>query len=196
MKLFEHDSFERELAESAGPDAPALGLERIAEALGALVPSAQRRARLLSAAKPEARLLRFADAVAHLLEISVGQASKLLARLDDRGAWSIELPGVSLLWVDGGPALANAVRGFVRVEVGCEFPEHEHFGEETVLVLQGRYQDSTTGETFSAGDVVRMPAGTSHGLKVPPGGPDLLMLAVVPIGLRAGEKVYGPRGGG
>jgi quercetin dioxygenase-like cupin family protein len=195
MKLADHDAFERELAETAGTDAPARGLERSLESLQPIAPSAPLRARLMASAKPETRLLRFAAAVAGLLEVSVERASELLARVDDRSAFSVELPGVSLLWVDGGPSLANAVRGFVRVEAGCEFPEHEHLGEETVLVLQGRYVDSGTGEVFGPGDLARMPAGSSHGFRVPKGGPDLLKLAVVQVGLRAGEKVYEPRSG-
>lgn len=194
MNQGESDAFVRELAESAGVDAPARGLERSVEALDRIEPSAQLRTRLLSSATPETRLLRFTAAVARLLEVSLERASELLARLDDRSAFSVELPGVSLLWVEGGPSLANAVRGFVRVEAGCEFPEHEHLGDETVLVLQGRYVDTSTGEVFGPGDLAHMPAGSSHGFRVPAGGPNLLKLAVVHVGLRAGDKVYEPRG--
>lgn len=193
MKLTERDAFETELAATAGADAPARGLERRVEVLSPIEPSAPLRARLLSSARPETRLLRFAGAVAELLEISLERAGQLLARLDDRSAFSVELPGVSLFWVEGGPSLANAVRGFVRVEAGRDFPEHEHLGDETVLVLQGRYVDSATGQVFGPGELACMPAGSSHGFHVPAGGPDLLKLAVVHLGLRAGDKVYAPR---
>lgn len=188
-----HDTFLRELSELEGADAPARGLERSLESLEPVAPAAQLRARLLASARPETRLLRFAEPVARLLEISVERAGELLASLHDRSAFSVELPGVSLLWVEGGPGLENAVRGFVRVEAGCAFPEHEHFGDETVLVLQGRYEDTATGQVFGPGDIARMPAGSSHAFRVPPDGPHLLKLAVVHVGLRAGDKVYGPR---
>ncbi len=161
--------------------------------LGEVQPEPTLRERLLAAAIPADRFARFASAVAQLLQVSVDKAKDILARVDDPSQFNVELPGVSFCWVEGGPALANAVRGFVRVQHGVVFPEHEHFGDETVLILQGSYVDSVTGEVFRPGDSARMSPGSSHGFRVPEGGPDLLQLAVVHKGLRAGDKRYEPR---
>ena len=64
--------------------------------------------------------------------------------------------------------------------------QYEHFGEETVLILQGRCEDG--GRVLGPGDRVWMPAGSSHSFTVLPG-PDLLYLAVVHGGLRVGQLV-------
>ena len=120
-------------------------------------------------------------------------SGKILTKVDDPKNFSLELPGISFCWVEGGPSVQDAVRGFVRVESGVAFPEHEHFGEENVLVLQGSYTDSVTGEVFRPGDIATMSAGSSHGFVVPANGPDLLKLSVVRKGLRAGDKRYEPR---
>jgi hypothetical protein len=169
-------------------------LSVLSETLPQLSPSVELRARLLQSARSEGRLARFAGSVADMLDVSLGKAKQLLERIDDPAAWSLELPGVSFLWVEGGPAVAAAVRGFVRVSAGQEFPHHEHLGEELVLVLQGGFQDPSRGRVFRPGDTDRMPAGSSHAFRALPGGPDLVKLAVVHTGLRALGQDYLPRG--
>jgi anti-sigma factor ChrR (cupin superfamily) len=103
------------------------------------------------------------------------------------------LPGIEFFWCEGGPAVANAVRGFVKVEAGTNFPDHEHIGDEIVLVLQGSFVDTSRNLTFHAGDSDIMKAGTSHAYTVPAGGPDLLKLSVTQVGLRAMGHTYLPR---
>lgn len=187
----ELDRFLSDLAEDA--DAAGLGLLRLSEALPEIAPPSELRERLLHDARSEGRLARFADAVADLLDIGTGKAKELLERIDDPSAWSLELPGISFLWVEGGPSVANAVRGFVRVAAGQDFPEHEHLGDETVLVLQGGFEDVQRGKVFRPGDVDTMPTGTSHAFRALPNGPDLVKLAVVQTGLRALGQEYLPR---
>ena len=165
----------------------------MSEALPELSPAPELRERLLGDARSEGRLARFAGAVAELLDVGTAKAKELLERIDDPSAWSLELPGISFLWVEGGPSVANAVRGFVRVAAGQEFPDHEHLGDETVLVLQGGFEDVQRGKVFLPGDVDKMPTGTNHGFRALPGGPDLVKLAVVQTGLRAMGQEYLPR---
>ncbi len=195
------DAFLREAAEllpATGADgshsnAALQLLTQLSEALPQEQPSEALRARLLTSAAQPGRLARFAVQVARLLDLSLERAKALLERIDDPAGWSTELPGVSFLWVDGGPSVADAVRGFVRVQAGLDFPEHEHFGEERVLIMQGAYRDGVTGKLWTAGEESVMVAGSAHGFSVPAGGPDLLKLAVIQRGLRVGPQTYTPR---
>jgi hypothetical protein len=213
-KIGDGDTFLRELAavtsaaESGAKPGVASGDSRASEdSLSALAralpqpdqeakPSADARARLLAGAaalRPEDRFERFTQAVSELLDVGFEQARATLARIDDADAWVPQMPGVSFLWVDGGARVQDAVRGFVRVEAGATFPEHEHFGDEIVLVMQGSFVDSVTAEVVRPAALARRSAGTSHAFRVPADGPHLLKLAVVQKGLRVGEAVYGPR---
>jgi quercetin dioxygenase-like cupin family protein len=175
------------------PSAAELGLLALCDGLPAIEPPAALRARLLDAAVSPSRLARFAEQVADLLDVGLDKARELLARIDDPAAWSHDLPGISFLWVEGGPRVAQAVRGFVRVQAGLEFPHHEHLGDEVTLVLQGAFEDHDRKRVFRPGDIDRMSQGTSHGFHVLSDGPDLLKLAVVQTGLRALGQTYLPR---
>ncbi|MFO0696444.1 MAG: cupin domain-containing protein [Polyangiales bacterium] len=161
-------------------------LVALAEALPPSGPEASGRARLLGLAAPEGRLDRFAADVARLLDLAPEAASALLARASTPAPYEPgPFPGVSLFHVVGGPAVAGAITGFVRLVAGAEFPEHEHLGDEAVLILQGRLIDSGGAER-GPGEVVPMPAGSRHGV-VAKAGPDLVYLAVLREGLRIGD---------
>ena len=150
------------------------------------------RERLLEEAAKGGRFARFSERVAHLLDVSPATASECLDRLDQPSAWkSSELPGVSLIDLEGGPRVSGAIRGFVRMPAGAQFPDHEHVGEETVLVIQGGLRESEYGEVYRAGAVVTRPPGSAHGFTVVPG-PDLVYLVVVQTGIRIGPLFIGP----
>ena len=150
------------------------------------------RARLMAALPNTSRFERFTSAVSELLDIEPGRAERLLDELDNRSHFLEMMPGIELFWVDGGPRVANAVRGFVRVAAGLQFPEHEHLGEEHVLVLQGSFHDPVRNRVFRPGDISVMPKGTSHLHIVPQDGPDLLMLSVIQDGVALGEQKFLP----
>lgn len=157
-------------------------------------PRSDLRARVLEAAVAGvSRFERFTPQVARMLEVDETQARAILDRIDDPSVWSADLPSTELYWVDGGPRLADYVRGFVRIDAGFHFPEHEHLGDEHTLVLQGSWTDSKTGKVFHPGDEDRMTGTTSHGLRVTPDGPDLLQLVVTHRGYRIGDQIIGPR---
>ncbi|HEY2733841.1 MAG TPA: cupin domain-containing protein [Polyangiales bacterium] len=186
------DRFLRDLARDHDEEDVRRGLSRLSEALPAVAPAPSARAQLLEHATNAGRFDRFIGRVAELLDLGSDAAKRLLDGLDDASHWSAELPGISFYWVEGGPRVAAAVRGFVRVKAGLDFPDHEHLGDEVTLVLQGGFEDPLRGLSFRAGDLDRMAAGTSHGLRALPG-TDLLKLAVVQSGLRALGHTYLPR---
>lgn len=141
------------------------------------------RARLLDAVAQGGRLWRFDEKVAALLDITREAARKLLDLLDTKDIWEHPMPGLSIYWVVGGPRVEGALCGFLRIGPGMRFPQHEHLGDETVLVLQGAMLDPDTGALVRPGEYDERKLGTSHVVAVPEGGVDLLMLAVVVDGL-------------
>jgi quercetin dioxygenase-like cupin family protein len=168
-------------------------LEALAEHLREPAPPALRD--LLRGAPLGGRLHRFAEPLAQLMDVDLARARALLDHIDAPGAFEAgPFPGldITLCHVEGGPAVANAITGFVRVAPGLSFPEHEHLGEEHVLVLQGRLVERGTGLESGPGDIVTRAAGTSHELSALPGGTDLLYLAVVQTGVKIGDAVMGP----
>lgn len=187
------DEFLKDLRELESGTSGELGLLYASEALEAKAPPAALRARLLADIPHEGRFERFAETAAKMLDIGLDAARALLDKLDDPAVWSHELPGISFFWVDGGPAVQQAVRGFLRVDAGLDFPDHEHLGEETTLILQGSYIDAGRARVFRPGDVDRMQGGTSHAFHVPKDGPHLVKLAIVQTGLRALGTTYLPR---
>lgn len=187
------DAFLSDLRELEQEGPLGLGLAQLTEALEPVAPPPALRDRLLADVPATGRFARFAEAAAKLLDLPLEHAKALLDRIQDPGLFSAEMPGVCFYWCEGGPAVANAVRGFIRVEAGVQFPEHEHMGDETVLVLQGSYVDSATGRTIQVGETSVMEAGTSHEFYVPANGPDLLKLSVTAHGLRVLGQTILPR---
>jgi quercetin dioxygenase-like cupin family protein len=186
--LHEQVSSVNEAERSAGS-----GLAALVDALEPVAPPPALRSRLLDALTAKGRFARFAESTAQLLDIGLEQAKALLDRLDDLSLFEPAFPGAGFFWVDGGPRVTNAVRGFIRVEAGTDFPEHQHIGDEIVLVLQGSFVDTTYDKTYDVGAQVLMPAGTSHAYTVPGDGPDLLKLSVTQQGLRALGQAFLPR---
>jgi quercetin dioxygenase-like cupin family protein len=164
----------------------------------ALVPAAEGvssegpRARLMAALVETSRFERFGEAVSQILDIEHRRALRLLEKLEERALFDELMPGIELLWVDGGPRVENAVRGFVRVAAGLEFPEHQHHGEERLLVLQGSFYEPTQGRVFRPGDICVMPEGSRHSHTGPADGPDLLVLTVIDKGVSVGEQRFSP----
>jgi hypothetical protein len=168
----------------------AQGLVTLAEGLAPIAPPPGLWARIEESTQAAGRFARFATQVAQLLDIGVNDALDWLDRAADSAAYAAGLvPGMGLLNVRGGPAVSHAITGFVRLPSGTFFPEHKHLGQESVLVMQGRLQDASG--TATPGDLITMPAGSSHAFSVPPG-PDLLYLAVVQGGIQIGDLTLTP----
>jgi anti-sigma factor ChrR (cupin superfamily) len=149
-------------------------------------------------ARLDGSLSSFADRFAHMLDrvseladMAQEKMRELLTTLDEATTW---LPGpgdgISVAHVDGGPATAGAICGYVRIAAGDSFPVHKHLGHEKVLVVQGGFRD-TDGSEHHTGDLVERAAGTSHGLTALDG-PDLIYLVVVVDGVDIDDDVIGP----
>jgi len=125
--------------------------------------------------------------VAGLLGDTARRARYLLRMLHDAEPWIELFPGCKLMHVQPGPAIAGPRMdvGFVTLDANVPFPEHEHVGEETVLIISGELVDLTSGARASAGALVTMAAGTEHTVAAGPDGA-VTYLVVVDGGVKIG----------
>ena len=157
------------------------------------VAPASLKGRRLASLKSTRRFAHFEDRVAAMLQLPVARAQVVLRAFDDPGVWVRELPMAEFFWVERGSALKDAVCGFVRVDRGTTFPEHEHLGRERVLMIQGAMADVVTGERFGPGDVSEREAGSSHAYVAEDGGVDMVHPVAADVGYRFGDVIAGPR---
>lgn len=177
----EQTRLERELGPDLATEAAAAheALSALAVALPPARPPAALRARLLASTRGPGRFAPFIDRLARLIDVAADRARELLASLDRADVWQTSpAPNVGLVHLLGGPAVAGADVGFVRVAAGTMFPPHRHVGEEHVLVLQGNYLDSA-GHRVGAGELVHMPADSSHHFTA---GPEVDLIYAVVVG--------------
>jgi hypothetical protein len=168
-----------------GPSVSQADRRRTREVLGAELPSllapvtasAAGRQRLLTAVStPPGRYLPFLQRLSELFDLAPARVLEILNRVADAAAWQPgPLPGVELMHLDGGPRLAGADAGLVRMAPRLAFPTHRHSDRERILILDGSYHDDT-GKLWRSGDVHEMPAGTTHAYEVSPEG---LLFALV-----------------
>lgn len=162
-------------------DSAALG-----QALSDLVPPAKPppqllRERLLAAvARPRLRFAPLFGALSQLFDLDDADLAALFERAAAPTAWvASAVPGTQLLHLAGGPRVASADNGLVRIEPGLRFPRHRHLGHERVLVLEGGYRDEPSGRLYAAGDWHEMPAGTTHAYTVLPERPLLIAVSLI-----------------
>ncbi len=165
------------------------------EGLPSATPPADLSARVLASAAAMPRLGRFAGAVSGLLGIGHAHALELLRHIDTAARWEASpWPGVALYHLEphlgDAPIAREAITGFVRLGAGGGFPDHEHLGDEVVLIVQGSC-DMEDGSVARPGDLVARAPGTHHEFAARPG-PDLVYLAIVRGGVRFGEIVMRP----
>lgn len=159
-------------------------------------PSRALRDRIGASTRTTSRFEDLEDALAQLVDLPPDRVRALLLAVDgpneDRvGAWQDGPgPGIHLLHFRGGPRVADAVTGFVRIAAESAFPEHRHVGDEAVMVLQGAFRDSD-GTVHRRGEIVRMPAGSEHSL-VAIGPVPLCYAAVIHRGVVIGGELMTP----
>jgi anti-sigma factor ChrR (cupin superfamily) len=135
------------------------------------------RARLLDdVRRAPLRYAPFYDRLKDLFDLDEPALLAVLERSLEPSAWEPYMPGAHAFHLQAGPLVAGADAGLVRMKAGLVFPSHVHLGDETALVLEGSYREST-GRVYQAGDVHAMAAGSRHAYDVLPGSP--LVFAVV-----------------
>jgi quercetin dioxygenase-like cupin family protein len=158
------------------PEFPKLLLElgpnddvRLTEALSALVPPAKgppqllRERLLATVARPRLRYAPLFGKLSELFDLDDTALAELFERAATPEAWTAsQIPGTRLMHLQGGPRVAGADNGLVRLAAGTRFPSHRHLGHERVLVLDGGYRDEQDGRLYLPGDWHEMQAGTSH----------------------------------
>lgn len=176
-----------------GEEVDGEGLEALVSALepSEIAPSASLRDRLLASATLAGRFDRFSAQVAEFLDVTEARARELLDGIGRDENWTTGLvPDVFLYDIEGGPKVANAITGFIRMSADVPFPEHGHMGHEVSLIIQGSGIDNE-GNVWRVGDVVEKTPDQMHGFKARPG-PDLVFLVIVQDGIRLGDMVLGP----
>jgi len=125
------------------------------------------RARLLqeTSQAPE-RYAPFTGRLAELYDLSRDDVRALLARSADPRAWKFSgLPGIQKLAVQAGASRKGAQSYLVRFRAGVRFPQHEHDGLESVLIMAGAYTEDA-GKRYVSGDLHVMQPGTEHAFTI------------------------------
>ncbi len=155
--------------------------------------------RLMEATQQISRFTPMIPLVCELLGVSKEDALGWLDGLDEPSKWQPGvLPDTHMQTVPTDDPDLSVV--WLRMPPGMAFPEHEHLGDETVLVVQGRYIDDA-GTLHPPGSVLREEPDTHHAFHIDASGPPFICLALVRKGLRIGgeeltrEALYGAAGG-
>jgi quercetin dioxygenase-like cupin family protein len=158
----------------------------IAAALADLVapaggaPQLLRERLLASVARPRLRYAPLFGALSDLFDLGDTALADLFERAESRHEWQAsQVPATELLHLQGGPRVAGADNGLVRIEAGATFPNHRHLGLERVLVLEGGYRDEPSGRIYRAGDLHEMLPGSAHSYVALPERPLLLAVSLV-----------------
>src|SRR5262249_38394006 len=111
--------------------------------------------------------------LARLFEISIAEAERLAAQLEDPTAWQpFIVPGVDMIPVAAGAGFANAIASVARLSPGARFPQHVHPGGETMFLLDGGFrEDGEDGAEVWRGDELLRGDGSGHAFVALEGGP-------------------------
>jgi anti-sigma factor ChrR (cupin superfamily) len=146
------------------PESEAWLAEALARTLPAGTAPPTGREQLLAAVQAlPLRYAPFFERLAGLWSLPVEDVEGALSSASDPRKWRGALPGLRYFDV-AEPTAAGRAR-MLRLAPGFRFPEHRHAGEESVLVLEGSYTDSS-GDRVRAGDLRHLAAGSTHGLVV------------------------------
>lgn len=148
---------------------------------GATAPPQLLRERLLaSIARPRLRFAPLFGALSELFDLGDSALAELFERAESPRQWAAsQVPATELLHLVGGPRVAGADNGLVRIAAGARFPTHRHLGFERVLVLAGGYRDEPSGRLYLPGDSHEMAPGSSHAYTALPERPLLLAVSLL-----------------
>ncbi len=126
------------------------------------------------------KLSGFTARLAQLFDLARERADELIREASGAACdgWeAYPVAGVRLFHLAGGPRVAAADCGLVRIEPGVRFPAHRHLGEECSLILAGEAEEEGTGARWAPGDLVHRAPGSVHAYRVL--GREPLVFAVV-----------------
>jgi hypothetical protein len=170
-------------ASEAGLEGQQATLARALTELGAgpsAPPQLLRERLLATVARPRLRYAPLFGALSELFDLGDSALADLFERAADPRAWTpSRVPATELLHLQGGPRVAAADNGLVRIQGGARFPMHRHQGPERVLVLEGSYRDEPSGRVYGPGDWHEMATGSSHAYLALPAHTLLLAASVV-----------------
>lgn len=167
--LSEADRRDVEAALAGSPELRAEAAS-MADAFGALAlalppapPAPHVRARLLASIQGPERFMPFARALAGHFDLAVERVQALIRAIDDQlTVWDQgPMPGIELMHFSGGPRVATADVGFVKLPKGLHFPWHRHLGREINYVMQGSLRDYD-GKVYGPGEAIIKETGTEH----------------------------------
>jgi quercetin dioxygenase-like cupin family protein len=142
-------------------------LADLSEVLPSVAPPPALKARLLETLGGPDRFRPFFAELARRFDLSVEAIRGLLARIDDPASWeATPLAWIKLIHFPGGPSLAEADTGFIKVSAGTTFPRHSHDGPEFAFVLEGRMIKQ--GRSYLPGDIDEVPTDEVHEYHVGP----------------------------
>ena len=165
-----HPDFAQEALEGTDPTDRRELLElvhRLPDALHVACAPTGLRARLLeeTSRAPE-RYSPFTRKLSELYDLPREEVKSLLQRSADPRAWKASgLPGIKKLQVKAGASRAGAQAYLVTFAAGARFPEHQHDGLETVLLMAGSYTEDT-GKVYATGDIHISEPGTAHAFTI------------------------------
>jgi quercetin dioxygenase-like cupin family protein len=168
------------ISESGATADPRLG-RLLLELTGSIAPPQLLRERLLATiARPRLRFAPLFGALSDLFDLHDSALAELFERAESPHAWSAsQVPATELLHLTGGPRVAGADNGLVRIAAGARFPTHRHLGLERVLVLEGGYRDEPSSRLYLPGDLHEMSPGSSHAYTALAERPLLLAVSLV-----------------
>jgi quercetin dioxygenase-like cupin family protein len=112
---------------------------------------------------------KFSGQINRLVAFFQLPVSRIKEILDTTSDTSLDLwdkariEGAYLHHFKAGGTLSEAHCGLIYLEAGAEITEHEHLGEEKMLVLQGEVTTSD-GLTYQVGEIAISEKGSSHTL--------------------------------
>lgn len=137
------------------------------------MPRPELRDRVLAAATPGGRYEGLVSRLATFLDLAPARVRELVGLVPraDLAPWVDDrVARVRLLHFEGGPRVASADCGIVRVAPGATYPRHHHRGDEWALVLEGSAKEDS-GRVWGPGDLVHNPAGSAHSFRALGPGP-------------------------
>jgi anti-sigma factor ChrR (cupin superfamily) len=126
-------------------------------------PPALKKRLMDSITAPDERYQPFAIKLAEYFDLAVDRVRDLIRQIHDpKTEWVPgPLPGILTMDFDGGPRVATADVGFVKLPAGLHFPWHRHTGHELNYVMKGRVRDFD-GTIYGPGEGIEKDAGTEH----------------------------------